>query len=191
MSGWVHDWKVGECMCEQKLVCQRERQCERQRASLTWYTSNRDMKSLTLPPPTPARDPLPRMAKSLGAVSRSSFEPAPHALRRHTGHRSHMWPVFRVNALFSSVLRRKRRQKHAVQYCPRHNLFTWASMLISAILNVPLGALRQQQQQRACTVAPNWHFWQSWGAQDAKNTQQGIVCGTISSHGPLCSYLHL
>ena len=32
MSGWVNDWKVGECMGEQKLVCARERQCERQRA---------------------------------------------------------------------------------------------------------------------------------------------------------------
>ena len=31
MSGWVNDWKVGECMGEQKLVCERERQCERQR----------------------------------------------------------------------------------------------------------------------------------------------------------------
>jgi len=35
MSGWVNDWKVGECMGEQRLVCVRERQCERQRASLT------------------------------------------------------------------------------------------------------------------------------------------------------------
>jgi len=35
MVGWVNDWKVGECMGKRKLVCERERQCERQRASLT------------------------------------------------------------------------------------------------------------------------------------------------------------
>ena len=32
-------------------------------------------------------------------------------------------------------------------------------------------------------------FGGSWGAQDAKNTQQGNVCGTIPSHEPLYSYL--
>ena len=35
----------------------------------------RDMKSQTLPPPAPARDPLPRTAKSSGAVSRLSGSP--------------------------------------------------------------------------------------------------------------------
>ena len=116
------------------------------------------MKSQTLPAPAPARDPLPRTAKSSGSVSCASFPPAAPALRCHVGHRSHMCPVFRVNSSFSSVIRRKRRQKHAVQHCPRHNLFTWASMLISARVNVPLGALRQQQQHRVSTLAPNWHF---------------------------------
>jgi len=163
MSGWVNDWKVGECMGEQKLVCERERQCERQRASLTWYTSNSDIKFQTLPPPALARDPLPRTAKSLGAVSRASFKPAAPASRCHVGHRSYMCPIFRVYSSFSSVIRRKRRKKHAVQHCPRQNLFTWASMFISALVNVLLGALQQQQQQRVSTIAPNCYFWRVVG----------------------------
>jgi len=88
------------------------------------------MKSQTLPPPAPASNILPCMAKSSGAVSRASFPLAAPASRRHVGHRSHMRPVFRVNSSFSSVIRRKRRQKHAVQHCPRHNLVTWASMFV-------------------------------------------------------------
>ena len=121
------------------------------------------MKSHTLPPPAPARDPLSRNAKSSGAISRANFPPAAPASCCHVGHRSHMCPVFRVNLSFLSVIRRKRRQKHAVQHCLRHNLFTWASTLISALLNVPLGALWQQQQQRVSTLAPNWHFWRVVG----------------------------
>ena len=116
------------------------------------------MKSQTLPPPAPARDPLPRTAKSSGAVSRSSFRTAAPASHYHMSHRSRMRPVLRVKSSFSSVIRRSSRQKLAAQHCPRHNLFIWASMRISALLNVPLGALRQQQQQLTSTVAPNWHF---------------------------------
>jgi len=80
------------------------------------------MKSQTLPPPAPARDPLPHTAKSSGAVSRSSSPSAASASCCNMGHRSHMWPVFRVNSSFSSVIRRQRRPKHAVQHCARHNL---------------------------------------------------------------------
>jgi len=124
------------------------------------------MKSQTLPAPAPARDPLPRTAKSSGAVTRASFPPAAPASRCHVGHRSHMCPVFWVNSSFWSVIRRKRCQKHAVQHCLRHNLFAWASMLISALVNVPVGALRQQQQRRVSTLAPNlhWHFWRVVGS---------------------------
>jgi len=32
MSGWVNSWYVGECVGEQKRVCEREGQCEKQRA---------------------------------------------------------------------------------------------------------------------------------------------------------------
>jgi len=77
-----------------------------------------------------------------------------------------MCPVFRVNSSFSSVIRRKRGQKHAVQHCPRQNLFTWPSMFISALVKMPLGALRQQQQQqqqRVSTIAPNCYFWRVVG----------------------------
>jgi len=153
---------------------------------LILYTSNHDMKSHTLPPPAPAHDPLPRTAKSW---SRSSFPAAAPASRCHVNHGGHMWPVFRVNSSFSSVIGRKRRQKHAVQHCPRHNLITWASILIPALLNVLLGALRQQRSARALRHRIGT-FGGLWGAQDAKNTQEGPVCGTISSHGPLYSYLN-
>jgi len=141
---WVGGWMIGKWASAwvNKSLCERERDSARDReASLTWYTSNRDMNFQTLQPPAPVRDPLPRTAKSSGAVSRSSFPPAAPASRCHVGHRSHMWPLFRVNSSFSSVIRCKRRQKRAVQHCPRHNLVTWAYMLISALLNVPLGAL--------------------------------------------------
>jgi len=56
------------------------------------------MKSQTLPTSAPARDPLPRTAKSSGSVSRSTFEPAAPASRRNVGHRSDMWPVFTVHS---------------------------------------------------------------------------------------------
>jgi len=46
-------------------------------------------------------------------------------------------------------------QKHAAGHCLRDNLITWASMLIYALLNVPLGALRQQHQQQASSFALN------------------------------------
>jgi len=36
-------------------------------------------------------------------------------------------------------------------------------MLISALLNVPLGALQQQQQQRTSNLVPNWQFWRVVG----------------------------
>jgi len=71
-----------------------------------------------------------------------------------TAHASTLAP----NWHFWRVVGRTRRKKHAVQHCPRHNLFTWASVLIFAPLNVPLGALRLQQQQQASTCALNWHF---------------------------------
>ena len=121
------------------------------------------MKSQTLPPSDPACDPLPRTAKSSGAVSHAFSPSTAPASRYNVGRRSHMCPVFRVNSSFSSVIRRKRRKKHAVQHCPRQNLFTWASMFISALVNVPLGALRQQQQQRVSTIAPNCYFWRVVG----------------------------
>jgi len=45
------------------------------------------------------------------------------------------------NCYFWRVVGRTRRTKHAAGHCLRDNLITWASMLISALLNVPLGAL--------------------------------------------------
>jgi len=39
---------------------------------------------------------------------------------------------------------RTRHKKHAAGHCLWDNLIIWASMLVSALLNVPLGALRQQ-----------------------------------------------
>jgi len=46
-------------------------------------------------------------------------------------------------------------------------------MLISSRLNVPLGALRQQQQQRTSTLAPNWHFWRVVGRTRHKKHAAG------------------
>jgi len=49
--------------------------------------------------------------------------------------------TFALNWHFWWVVGRTRRTKHAAGHCLRDNLITWASMLISALLNVPLGAL--------------------------------------------------
>ena len=129
------------------------------------------MKSQTLPPPSPERDPLPRTVRSLGVVSRSGFPAAALASRCHVSQRGRMWPIFRVKSSFSSVIRRQRRQKHAAQHCPWHNLFKRASMWVSALPNVQREALRQQQ--RASTVAPNWHFLQVAGRTRRKKHAAG------------------
>jgi len=49
--------------------------------------------------------------------------------------------TFAPNWHFWRVVGRTRRTKHAAGHYLRDNLITWASMLISALLNVPLGAL--------------------------------------------------
>ena len=82
------------------------------------------MKSQTLPPSDPACDPLPRTAKSSGAVSRASFPPAASASRCHVGHGSHKCPIFRVNSSFSSVIRRKRHPKHAAAQSHHMGLYS-------------------------------------------------------------------
>jgi len=58
----------------------------------------------------------------------------------------------KLNWHFLRVVGRTRRKKHAAGHCLRDNLITWASLPISVLLNVPLGALRQQQQQHASTM---------------------------------------
>ena len=59
-------------------------------------------------------------------------------------------------ALFS-VCGAHKTQKNT-KHCLRDHIIPWASMLISALLNMPLRAQRQQQQQSASTFALTWHF---------------------------------
>jgi len=54
------------------------------------------------------------------------------------------------------------------------NLITWASMLISALLKVPLGALREQQQ------AAREHFGTTENAQ-----QHGGVAAVLTWRKPI------
>ena len=88
------------------------------------------------------------MAKSWGVLSRCSFPPPATALSCHANHRSHLCQVSRVNSSFSSVIGYKTRQKKAAGHCSRQNIITSASTVLPAILNVRLGALREQQQLR-------------------------------------------
>jgi len=61
-------------------------------------------------------------------------------------------------APFAGCGAHKTPKKHAAGHCLRDNIIPWASIRISALLNVLLGALRQQQQKSASTFALNWHF---------------------------------
>jgi len=189
MSGWVNDWKVSECMGEQKLVCERERQCERQRVSLTWYTSNRDMKSQTLPPPLRLATPSPARPCPRGQY------PAQVSHRQPPNHAA-MWVTEVTCVLFSGWIHHFR-----VLLVARDAKNTQYSTVRDKISS--LGPLCSYLHLWMCRWEPydsnNSSAWAllhqigtfggSWGAQDAQNTQQGTVCGTISSHGPLCSYL--
>jgi len=89
----------------------------------------------------------------------------------------------RTELALLAVVGRTRRQKHAAGNCLRDNLITWASVLISAPLNLPLGALRQQQQQQASTLALNWHLLRDVRRTRHKKYAAGTVCVTIASHG--------
>jgi len=89
-----------------------------------------------------------RTAKSLEVQSRSSFPPAAPAPSCHASHRGHMCQVSRVNSSFSSVIGHKTREKSATGHCSRQNIIASASTVLPAILNVRLGALREQQQLR-------------------------------------------
>jgi len=86
------------------------------------------------------------MAKSWGVLSRCSFPPAAPVQSCHASHRSHLCQVSRVNSSFSNVIGHKTRNKKAAGHCSRQNIITSASTVLPAILNVRLGALREQQQ---------------------------------------------
>jgi len=80
----------------------------------------------------------------------SALQNAPQAaIRQQQQQRA---SILTPNWHFWRVVGRKRRKKHAAGHCQWDNLITWASKLISALLNVPLGALRQQQKQHAKTM---------------------------------------
>jgi len=59
-----------------------------------------------------------------------------------------MYPVSRVNSSFSRVNSHKRRVKGASGYSLRHTLLTLVFRVLSASVNMLLGALREQQQLR-------------------------------------------
>ena len=73
-----------------------------------------------------------------------------------------MCAISQVNPSFSRVERRKRRENHTAEHCLQHNIITLAYMVLLAILNMKLGAPREQQQlhkethfhaQRLCKCA--------------------------------------
>ena len=57
-----------------------------------------------------------------------------------------MCAISQVNPSFSRVERCKRSEIHTVEHCLRHNMITMAYMVLLAILNMKLGAPREQQQ---------------------------------------------
>ena len=89
-----------------------------------------------------------RTVKSSGVRSRTSFPATPPAARCHASHRGHMCTISQVNPSFSRVERRKRRENHTAEHCLQHNIITLAYMVLLAILNMKLGAPREQH---SCT----------------------------------------
>jgi len=89
------------------------------------------------------------------------------------------------------VVGRKRRHKHAAGPCLRDNLITRASMLISTLLYVQLGALHQQYQLRESTLAPNWPMLRVVGRTRRKKPRSKAMSAGQSHHiflyGHICT----
>jgi len=102
-----------------------------------------------------------------------------------------MCPVSRVNSSFSRVNSRKRRLNGAVGHGLRHTLLTLAFRVLSANVNVLLGALREQQQLRKGCFVGKLFIFEGSESQKTRETRSRAQSPAqphhISLHGPDCN----
>jgi len=117
--------------------------------------------------------------------------PVLSASRCHARHRGHMCPVSRVKSSFSRVNSRKRRVKGAAGHSLQHTLLTLASKVLSASLNMLLGALREQQQLQTSCFASKLFIFEGSDPQKTRETrsrsQSPAQPHHIGLHGPDCN----
>jgi len=106
-------------------------------------------------------------------------------------HRGHMCPVSRVDSSFSRVNSPKRRVKGAAGHSLRHTLLTLTFRVLSASLNMLLGALREQQQVRKSCFAVKLFIFEGSEPQKTQKTrsraQSHAQPRRIGLHGPDCN----
>jgi len=102
-----------------------------------------------------------------------------------------MYPVSRVNSSFSRVNSHKRRVKGAAGHSLRHTLLALAFRVLSASVNMLLGALREQQQLRKGCFAGKLIIFEGLEPQKTRETrsrtQSPAQPHRIGLHGPDCN----
>jgi len=102
-----------------------------------------------------------------------------------------MCPVSRVNSSFSRVNSLKRRCKRAAGHRIRHTLLKMAFRVLSASLNMLLGALHEQQQLRKSCFAGKLFIFEGSEPQKTRETRSRAQFPTqphqIGFHGPDCN----
>jgi len=102
-----------------------------------------------------------------------------------------MCPVSRVNSSFSKFNSRKRRVKGAAGHSLRHTLLTLAFRVLSACLNMRLGALREQQLLRKSCFAGKLFIFEGSEPQKTRETRSRAQSPTqphhIDLYGPDCN----
>jgi len=100
-----------------------------------------------------------------------------------------MWSASRVNWSFSRVRSRNRREKRAEGHSLQHTLLTLATMVLSASLNMLLGALREQQQLRGRCSAGKLVIFEGSELPETRETRISALSPTqphqIDLHGPV------
>jgi len=102
-----------------------------------------------------------------------------------------MCPVSRINSSFSRVNSCKRRVKGAAGHSLRHTLLTLAFRVLSAGVNMLLGALHEQQQLRKGCFAGKLFIFEGLEPQKTRETrsraQSPAQPHRIGLHGPDCN----
>ena len=91
-----------------------------------------------------------------------------------------MYPVSRVNSSFSRVNSHKRRVKGAAGHSLRHTLLTLAFRVLSASVNMLLGALREQQQLRKGCFAGKLFIFEGLEPQKKRAVGRSLLHNLIA-----------
>ena len=153
-SGRVHGWTKA-CVCERETVRETERHRPDIHWTVTWNLRN-------------SHPPLLRATPSPARPSPRGQYPA-QVSQQQPSHRVAMWATevtcvlffgLKIKSSFSSVIRRKRRQKHAVQHCARSPLkfLLVKSILSQALLEQISEIALRTPEERLPSVAPKEEF---------------------------------